>query len=188
MTKSICNTCLESDCSCVCSICGNHKAIAPVFKQTRSRKKSQIEQINCNSCSKWVHSISSGLTSKEIQKIKNLFNKSKLDLFYKCLKYCFKTAKFAGITQKNFIEQDTSSTQTSINNTATTNIDASVDTQDLAKKGDTVKISLHSPGKVLETAKALPEVQKPYYKMEHHQFSQLQHFSCTRYSRLYLYS
>ena len=81
-----------------------------------------------------------------------------------CLKYCFKTAKFAGITQKKFIEQDTSSTQTSINNTATINIDVSVDTQDLAKKGDTVKISLHSPGKVLETAKALPEVQNPITK------------------------
>ena len=157
MTKNICNTCLESDCSCICSVCGNHKAIALVFKETRRKKKSQIEWISCNSCSKWVHLICSGLTSKEIQKIKNLPNNSKFDLFYKCLKCSLKIAKFAGITHKNFTEHDTSSNQTSTNNT--TKIDVSVDTQDLAKKGDTVKISLQSPGKVLETAKALSEVQ-----------------------------
>ena len=33
-----------------------------------------------------------------------------------------------------------------------------MDTQDLAKRGDTVKISLQSPGKFLETSKALSEV------------------------------
>ena len=129
MTKSICNTCLESDCSCVCSIFGNHEVIAPVFKHKRSRKKLQIESVSCNSSSKCVHPICSGITSKEIQKFKNLSNKSKLDLFYKCLKCGLKTAKLAAITHKNLIEQDTSSTQTSINNTGTTKIDGSVDTK-----------------------------------------------------------
>ena len=109
MTKNICNTCFESDCSYVCSICGNHEAITPVFKQT-SKKKSQIERISCNSCSKWVHPICSGLTNKEIQKIKNLSSKSKSQV------QLIKTAKFAGIIHKNFIEQDTTSTtQTSLN-------------------------------------------------------------------------
>ena len=116
MTKNICNTCLESYCSCVCSICGNHEAIAPVFKQRGSKKKSQIEWISCNSCSKWVHPICSGLTSKEIQKIKNFSYKNKFDLFYKCLRCSLKTAKFAGVTHKKLIEQDTSSTQTLTNN------------------------------------------------------------------------
>ena len=163
MTKNICNTCLESDCSCVCSICGNHEAITPVFKQTRSKKKAQIEWISCNSCSKWVHPICSGLTSKEIQKIKNLSSKSKFDIFYKCLKCSLKTAKFAGIIHKNFIEQDTTSTtQTSLN--SITKIDVSVDTQDLLKKEDTVKISLQSPGKVSETEKALSKAQDPITK------------------------
>ena len=37
-------------------------------------------------------------------------------------------------------------------------------TQDLAKKEDTVKISLQSPGKALETAKALSEIQDPITK------------------------
>ena len=32
--NSICNTCLENDCSCVCSVCSNHEAVVPVFKQT----------------------------------------------------------------------------------------------------------------------------------------------------------
>ena len=59
--NNICNACLESDCSCICSISGNHKAIDPVFKQTRNKKKLQIEWISCNSCSRWVHSICSGL-------------------------------------------------------------------------------------------------------------------------------
>ena len=135
---------MESDCSCVCSICGNHEAITTVFKQT-SKKKLQIEWISCKSCSKWVHPIYSGLTSKEIQKIKNLSSKSKFDIFYKCLKCSLKTAKFAGIIHKNFIEQDTSTTQTLLNNI--TKINVSVDTQDLPKKEDTVKISLQSPGK-----------------------------------------
>ena len=144
---------MESDCSCVCSICGNHETINSVFKQTRSKKKSRIEWISCNSCSKWALPICSGLTSKEIQKIKNLSNKSKFDLFYKCLKCSLKIAKFAGIIHQNFIGQDTSTTQTLTNNT--TKIDVSVDTQDLRKKGDTVKMSLQSPGKVLETGKAL---------------------------------
>ena len=162
MTKNICNTCLESDCSCVCSICGNHETITPVFKQTRSKKKLQIEWISCNSYSKWVHPICSELTSKEIQKIKNLSSKSKFDIFYKCLKCSLKTAKFARIIHKNFIEQDTSTTQTSLNNI--TKIDVSVDTQDLPKKEDTVKISLQSAGKVLETEKTLSKVQDPIKK------------------------
>ena len=79
-------------------------------------------------------------------------NKSKFDLFYKYFKCSLKTAKFAGAAYKNFTEHYTSSTQTSASNI--TKIDISVDAQDLAKKGDTVKISLQSPGKVLETAKA----------------------------------
>ena len=41
-------------------------------------------------------------------------------------------------------------------------------TQDLAKKEDTVKISLQSPGKVLETAKALSEIQDPITKESTH--------------------
>ena len=45
------------------------------------------------------------------------------------------------------IGQNTSSTQTSIDNI--TKIDISVDTQNLAKKRDTIKISLQSTGKVL---------------------------------------
>ena len=136
------------------------KLLVQFSNKQEARKKSQIEWISCNSCSKWVNPICYGLTSKEIQKIKNLSNKSKLDLFYKCLKCSLKAAKSAEITHKNLIEQDTSSTQTSTNNI--TKIDVSVDTQDLAKGGDTVKISLQSPGKVLETSKALSEV---FYKI-----------------------
>ena len=45
-----------------------------------------------------------------------------------------------------------------------TKIDISLDTQDLPKKGDTVKISLQSPGKVLETGKTLSKVQDPIIK------------------------
>ena len=41
-------------------------------------------------------------------------------------------------------------------------------TQDLAKKEDTVKISLQSPGKVFETAKALSEIQDPITKESTH--------------------
>ena len=52
------------------------------------------------------------------------------------------TAKFSGITHKIFIEQDASSTQ--ISTDTITNIDMLVGTQDLAKKGDTAKISLQS--------------------------------------------
>ena len=52
------------------------------------------------------------------------------------------TAKFSGITHKIFIEQDASSTQ--ISTDTITNIDMFVGTQDLAKKGDTAKISLQS--------------------------------------------
>ena len=52
------------------------------------------------------------------------------------------TAKFSGITHKIFIEQDASSTQISAD--TITNIDMFVGTQDLAKKGDTAKISLQS--------------------------------------------
>ena len=76
-----------------------------------------------NTCSNWVHPISH---VKKFKKFKNLSNKSKLDLFYKCLKCSLKTAKFAGITHKNFIEQNTSSTQTSKDNI--TKIDFSLDT------------------------------------------------------------
>ena len=75
-------------------------------------------------------------------------NKSKFDIFYKYLKCSLKTAKFAGMTHKNFIKQDTSSTQVLADN-----IDASVDTPAVAKKRDTVTISLQSPGKVLEATK-----------------------------------
>lgn len=74
-----------------------------------------------------------------------MFKKSSLDLFYKCLKCNLKTAKFAGITHKRFIKQDTLPTQTSTDNI--TKINISVDTQDLAKKGDTVKI-FHQPHSV----------------------------------------
>ena len=70
-------------------------------------------------------------------------SKSKLDLFYKCFKCSLETAQFARITHKNITEQDTSSTQISTDNI--TKIDASVFTQDLAKKEDTVTISLQSP-------------------------------------------
>ena len=66
------------------------------------------------------------------------------------------------MTHENYIQQDTSSTQISTNNI--TKIDVSVDTQDLAKKGDTVEISLQSAGKVLERAKASSEVQDPITK------------------------
>ena len=63
---------------------------------------------------------------------------------------------------KNFIEQDTSNTQTSTS--SITKIDVSVGTQDLPKKGDTVKISLQYLGKVLETGKALSKVHDPITK------------------------
>ena len=52
------------------------------------------------------------------------------------------------MTHKSCIEQDTSSTQTSTDNFI--KIDISMGTKDVAKKGDTVKISLQSLGKVLE--------------------------------------
>ena len=122
--NNICNTCLESDYGCVCLTCDNHKAIAPVSKQTKSKKKSQIEWICCTSCSKWIHPICFGPTYKKIQKLTSFSNKSQLDLFCKCFKCSLKTA---GITDKNFIKQDPSSTQTSPDNI--TKIDVSVDTQ-----------------------------------------------------------
>ena len=93
--------------------------------------------------------------------MKNLSSKSKFDIFCKCLKCSLKTAKFAGIIHKNFIEQDTSTTQTSLNNI--TKIDVSVDTQDLPKKEDTVKIP-SVPRKGLGDRKALSKVQDPITK------------------------
>ena len=66
------------------------------------------------------------------------------------------------VRQKIFIEQDTSSTQTSTDNITKTDI--SVDTKDLAKKGDTNNISLQSPGNVLETTKTSSEVWDPITK------------------------
>ena len=122
--NNICNTCLKSDYGCVCLTCGYHKAIAPVFKQTKSKKKSQIEWICWTSCSKWIHPICFGPTCKNIQKLISFSNKSKLDLFCKCFKCSLKTA---GITHENFIKQDPSSTQTSPENI--TKIGVSVDTQ-----------------------------------------------------------
>ena len=63
---------------------------------------------------------------------------------------------------KSCIEQDTSSTQTSTDNFI--KIDISMGTKDVAKKGDTVKISLQSLGKVLETTKISYEVWDPITK------------------------
>ena len=55
MTKnSICNTCLESDCSCVCSICSNHEAIVPVFKQTSKKNYQYSGQALIPSLSRFV--------------------------------------------------------------------------------------------------------------------------------------
>ena len=52
------------------------KLLVQFSNKQEARKKFQIEWISCNSWSKWVNPICYGLTSKEIQKIKNLFNKS----------------------------------------------------------------------------------------------------------------
>lgn len=113
MTNYICDTCLKSDCCCVCAICGNHEpAVSSSIKLTRSKKKGLIDWISCNSCQKWVHPICSGLSNKEVQKLKTISKKSQLDHFYKCIACSLKTAKSVGITYTNFLKQKSSFTQT----------------------------------------------------------------------------
>ena len=116
-----CDTCLKSDCMCICLICGKHEPqpVSTPIKITRRRKKLQIEWISCNSCNKWVHPKCTGLTNKEITHFKSLSKQTKTDQFFKCLKCSLKAAKRIGIDYSqlsdiNLIDSFTQTSKTTI--------------------------------------------------------------------------
>lgn len=116
-----CDTCLKSDCMCICLICGKHEPqpVSTPIKITRRRKKLQIEWISCNSCNKWVHPKCTGLTNKEITHFKSLSKQTKTDQFFKCLKCSLKAAKRIGIdysqlSDNNLIDSFTQTSKTTI--------------------------------------------------------------------------
>ena len=105
-----CETCYETSCNCVCSICKCHE---PKFstpkKVTRRRKKSQINWICCSVCETWVHPRCSGLTQKET---KLLQNNSISEQFFKCLHCILKTARQSGVSYSLQLNNTDSATQT----------------------------------------------------------------------------
>ena len=143
MTNNICDTCLKSDCCCLCAICGNHEpAVSSSIKLTRSKKKVLIDWISCNSCLQWVHPICSGLSNKEVQKLKTISKKSQIDHFYKCIACSLKIAKSLGITYTNFLKQKSSFRQTATECASkATQAEVSIDLQENSQ-GNNTNISL----------------------------------------------
>ena len=116
MTPDICNSCLQSDCSCICDICQTqqpehiNKSIT-----TRTRKSAKIDWISCNHCKKWFHPICTGLTKKEFKTINS--STTIENYFFKCLKCNLKSALIAGIEIQKIYNPAESKNKNKVKNT-----------------------------------------------------------------------